>query len=165
MLRVATPGARPLPILRMSYQFRTQRVPLYVAHRRQQVHVLLNWKRLEPALPHVAAGPSATLSMIPPDMRRQQPLHVSTEVVIVAWPEDQVKMVGHEAEGEQPHVDAFVGGQQQIEEAAMVLVGVEDLHAAVAAVDDVVADAADGGAGGAWHGGEPNRARAALSIK
>ena len=165
MLRVATPGARPLPILRMSNELCSQRVPLDVAHRRQQVHVLLDRKRLEPALPHVAARLSATLTMISPDVRRQQPLHVAAEIAIVAGPEDQVKMVGHEAEGEQPHVDAFVGGEQQIEEAAMVFVRMEDLHAAVAAVDDVVADAADGGAGGAWHGGEPNRAGAALSIK
>src|SRR5262249_10244937 len=102
------------------------------------------------ALPDVAAGSSPAVMVA--DVAGEQPLHESAEVAIVAGPEDEMKVIGHEAEGGDAHGDAFGGLGEQFEEVAVVGRVVKDACAAVTAVEDVVADAADGGPSGARHG-------------
>src|SRR3989338_1755911 len=62
-----------------------------------------------------------------------------------------MEMVGHEAEAQQAHWHASTGRRQQFEKAAIVRVVMKHLTAGIAAVQDVVANTADGGARGTWH--------------
>jgi hypothetical protein len=63
-----------------------------------------------------------------------------------------VEVVGHQAIGQHGHGEYLIGLAQGLEEGLLIAVLEEDLAAGVTAVEDVVAEAAAGGAGGAWHG-------------
>lgn len=87
---------------------------------------------------------------MPPEVRREQPLHVAAEIAVAARPEHKMKVVRHQTDVQQPHGDAIVRAKQKLDEGRVAPIGVADLHAGTAAIDDVVADAADGGASGSW---------------
>jgi hypothetical protein len=62
-----------------------------------------------------------------------------------------VEVVGHEAIGQDGHREFLLGLAKGLEEGLIVTILEEDLAVGVATVEDMVAAAADGGAGGAWH--------------
>src|SRR5205085_1093873 len=71
--------------------------------------------------------------------------------------EDQVPVVAQEAVGEHAHAGGAAAGLAQEPDERGEVAGLgEDRHAAVAAVDHVVDDAAGSGAGPAWHAGHGN---------
>src|SRR3990172_8630961 len=113
------------------------------------MRIVLDRKGLEAPLPHVAGG--AVAAVVTPYLRRQQPLEVTREIALGPRPEHQMEMVGHEAEAQQAHRHASTGRRQQFEKAAIVRVVMKHLTAGIAAVQDVVANTADGGARGTWH--------------
>jgi hypothetical protein len=79
-----------------------QRVSFHVSHHRQQVAILLNWKRLEPALPDATAG--SVPEVVPKGVGRQKPLHPTADVTSPLLCYDYVEVIRHEAGGEQSQV-------------------------------------------------------------
>jgi len=112
--------------------------------------VLLDRKRLEPPLPNMPAA--AITHPITVNVRRQQPLHERAEIVIAYRPKDQVKMIRHQAVADQPHRHAAASLPEQTDEIVIVVGVVKHLAALVAAIEDVVTEAANSGPSGAWHG-------------
>lgn len=111
--------------------------------------VLLNREGFEPTLPDVAA--CLVVLMIPPDMRRQQPLHPAAQVAILARPEHQMKVVRHQAIRQHPHRAAILSIVKESQERGIVVVLVEDGLPSIAAANDVVGESAGGAAFGPGH--------------
>jgi hypothetical protein len=99
--------------------------------------VLLDGKGIEPALPHMAAR--IVPPVIPSDMRRQQPVHPSTQVPIVMRPEHKVEMIRHETIRQESHGHSLTGLPQQTDEGLIIPIRMKDVGPAIAAIDDVVA--------------------------
>jgi hypothetical protein len=59
-----------------------------IAHHREQVPIVLDGKSLESPLTQMAAG--TVMTMIPPHVRGEQPLHPAPQVAIALGPQDQV---------------------------------------------------------------------------
>src|SRR3990172_3585826 len=108
-------------------------------------------KGLEPPLSHVPGG--AVAPMITPHVRGQQPLQITRKLPLGPGPEDQMKVIRHEAKPKHPHRHALAGRPQQREKAAIVRLIVKDLGAGIAAVQHVVAQTTDGSSCGAGHAG------------
>jgi hypothetical protein len=115
------------------------------------VIVLLDGKSTEAALPNMAAG--MVVLVVPADMGREQPHHVSAQVVVLAWPNREVKMIAHQTKSKQPHVQALARFLQQLEKGLEIAVLMENGSLAVAAVEDVITITSLGSAGSARHGG------------
>jgi hypothetical protein len=78
-------------------------------------------------------------------------VHVDAEVGIAGRPDREVEVIGHDTETDQPHREAGGRVRQEADESVVVVVGVEDFGAAIAAIERVVAEAARGSACSAWH--------------
>ena len=103
--------------------------------------VVLHRERFEPTLPDVAGCfVSAAVSL---HVRVQQSMHPNTEVAVLARPEDEMKVIRHEAEREYPHGDRGAGDLEAAEELTIIARLVKDSLARVPAIEDVVADATD----------------------
>lgn len=111
--------------------------------------VLLDGEGAEAALINVATA--VIMLVVAADMSGEQPHHVGAEIAVVAGPEGEVEMVGHQAIGEQTHGEAFSRLAQQFDEGGEVAVFLEDGASGVAAVEDVVAVAALASSWVAWH--------------
>ena len=85
------------------------------------------------------------------DMGREQPRHVVAEITVCAWPNDKVKVVGHQAVSNQAHGHVLVGVAQEIEEGVEIAILVKDGTSAITAVKDVVTVAAKRNSQGTWH--------------
>ncbi len=72
--------ARPFLILTSLYEVRPQGIAFDVTQHSQIMFVILNRERLKPPLPDMSA--SLVMSMIPPHMSGQQPLHPATQITI-----------------------------------------------------------------------------------
>jgi hypothetical protein len=97
---------------------------------------LLDRKRFEPALPDMAAR--VVPPVIPSDMRRQQPLHPTTQLPIVRGPEGEMKMIGHEIVRQQAHGNTLGRLAQQIQKRLVVPIRVKHLGPGVTPIDHVV---------------------------
>src|SRR5512134_1112386 len=95
--------ASPSPLLGPRNQPGTERIPLHVPHDRQQVPILFDWKRLESPLPDPTRG--ALPQVVTMTVRRQEPLHPATDVVGAMRRHHKMKMVGHQADGEDGQFD------------------------------------------------------------
>ena len=111
--------------------------------------VFLNGEGFEAALPNMTG--QAVSHVVTAAVGGQQPMDPGGQVVRVGGPEDEVEMVGHEAITKNPHGDMGVGLAEKVAKGGVVVRAVEDFDPAVAAIDDMVTVAADGGSGGAWH--------------
>jgi hypothetical protein len=140
---------RPGPVLRTLDQVSAQRIAFDIAQDAEQVLVLGDRERFEPTLPNMPAG--AVTAMVAADMSGEQPTHPGAEVRVPGRPEHEVKVVRHETVGEQAHGHARGRAPQEAEEGGIIVGIVEDLRAAVAAVEDMVAVAANRGTCGAGH--------------
>src|SRR5262245_12292878 len=67
-------------------------------------------------------------------------------------PEEEMKVVGHQAVAENPHRQAFAGRLKEGDEGDVVRFLVEDVGPGVAAIEDVVAPTTERGASCARHG-------------
>lgn len=110
---------------------------------------MLNGERLEPALPDVPAA--LVLFVVTANMSVLQPVHPAAQVAVLDGPDDEVKVVGHQAPSGDRHLDLDASVTDGLQEGVVVAVLVEDSVPAVAPVQDVVADTADRGSWCAWH--------------
>ena len=91
--------------------------------------------------------------VITADVGGHQPHHVGTEVAIVLGPERQVKVIGHQAVGEQAERRAFRRLGQELEEGSIVAVLVKHGTSPIASIEDMIAVTALRSTCGAWHAG------------
>ena len=137
-----------------------------VAEYGEEMAVLLNGKTLEAALPDMAVA--AVMPMVAAHVAGQPPLHEGTQRRLGDRPQDEMKMIGHQAEAEQLDGKLGLGRGEQLEEGGIVAVLVEDGGAAVATIEDVVGVAGPVTAGDARHagmlGGRRSRRQAKSSL-
>ena len=84
-------------------------------------------------------------------MSREKPMHKVADRVVGFWPESQVKVIAEQAKSDQANWKSRSSLRQEAEERLIISIAVKDLGAAVAPVEDVVTDAANGGSCGSWH--------------
>src|SRR5205814_4742552 len=84
-------------------------------------------------------------------VRHGEPAHEAGEVTILAGPEQEVEVVGHEARGQQPHVRARDGLGEDALECGIIPFGPEESQAGVGPVEGVVDEAALPRSSWAWH--------------
>ena len=132
-------------------QVRPLGIPLDIAQDREQVFVFLDGERFESPLPDVAGG--LVVLVVAADVCREQPLHPAGEIAVLARPEDQVKMVRHQAVTQEPHRNDFVGGVEETDEGLIIRPLVKHPLPGVPATENVVTISAGGVAVGSGHGG------------
>ena len=81
-----------------------------------------------------------------------QPMHPAAQVAIVDRPERQMEVVGHQTVGQHAHGHFNAGMSDGLEERLVIAVFEKNLTAGIAAVDDVIANAANRGSSCAGHG-------------
>ena len=108
----------------------------HVVEDREKMHLLLNRKTFEPALPYMPMAP--VMAMVATDVAGHPPLHERAEGGLGSRLHDQVKMIGHEADAEDlDGVLRFRGGEQ-VEAGGVVAVLVEDHRAPVPTIEHMV---------------------------
>jgi hypothetical protein len=130
--------ARPGPMFRAHDEVRSQRVALDLAQDDQEVLILLDGEGFEAPLPDVTIR--MVVRMIPPDVRRQEPLHPSAQIAVGARPKREVQMVRHQAESHHPHRQSDASFRDQRHEGGVVSLLVIDLSPAVSSIDGVIAE-------------------------
>ena len=71
------------------------------------------------------------------DVRGHQPVHPAAQVAVVAGPQGQVEVVGHQAVGQDAHGRADHGLGHHVDEGIIIVGLVKDGGTGVAAVEDV----------------------------
>ena len=99
--------------------------------------ILFDGERLETALPNVPAA--AIVLVITSRMRIEHPVHPLAQIAESFRPDDEVKMVRHQAIPEYPHRYLDTTVRQRLQKSFLILVLVENALACVAAIDHVVA--------------------------
>ncbi len=89
--------AAPPPVLGAPHQVGLQGVPLDIAAHREEMLVRLHGERLEPTLIEMNAAGRSVVRMPPLGLRHGEPAHAPGAVAILAGPEQDVEMVGHQA--------------------------------------------------------------------
>jgi len=93
----------------------------------------------------------AVEAVVPPHVRVADPADVAGEIPVVARPEGEVPVVGHQAPPEDAHRHNPESIAHRLEERAVIAVARKDPHATVAAVERVVHPALRRQASGASH--------------
>ncbi len=152
---------RPPPLFGSLHQSCTQGVALNVPQHHAEMVVLLDREGFESTLPDVSAG--MVMFLVPANMSRQQPVNPSAQVPVLPGPENQVEMVGHQAEGQDPHGTAECRFSHHVEERVKIPILMKNLRAGVAPVEDVKTVTTHGGSRGSRHTESPGRLEALLS--
>lgn len=114
------------------------------------MRILLNGKTLEAPLPDMAM--TVVVPMVAPYMAGHPPLHEWADCCATGGLEDEMEMIGHQAEGENLHGMPGFGSGEQIQEGAIIPLRMEHRRAAVAAVEDMAGMTGEVTAWDAWHG-------------
>ncbi len=86
--------------------------------------IFLVLERLESTLPYVAAG--AITPQIPANVGGHQPVHPAAQLAVLAGPDGQVEVVGHEAVGQDAQGRADAGLGHHVNEGLVIVGFVED---------------------------------------
>ena len=113
--------------------------------------VVLDQERLVAALVEMALAARAVAAVPGLGVALRQATDETAEIAVRVRPQDEVPVVGHQAPGEQTHAATCPLLGEELAEAAIVDLVVEQRGAGVGAVEDVVDEAADVGPGCAWH--------------
>lgn len=116
--------------------------------------VFLNRKGLETTLPNVAAR--TVMTMVAADVAGEQPLHPAAQVAVVTRPKHQVEVIVQQAKGEDAHRQPLVRQGDRLDECRKVAVFVKHVAPRIAAVQNVVSDAAYGSSRSSWHASQDN---------
>src|SRR5271166_4895526 len=99
-----SPEAAPPPSLGPLDQPRAEGIAFDVPAHCQEMAVILNRKGFEPTLIQVASTGRMAMGMPPLRVGHGEPAHELRQVPVLSRPDHQMKMVGHHAIGQQPHV-------------------------------------------------------------
>ena len=78
------------------------------------------------------------MTVVATHVRSHQPLHPPTEVSVFIRPQQQVKMIGHQAVAGQPHRNSLVTFAHQCDESEKVVWFMEDIATPVPAIENVI---------------------------
>ena len=96
----AGPGGAPAPFFGRVDEPGPQRIPLDVAHHREQMFVALHGERFEAALIEVAGAAGAVVGVPPHGVRHAQPAEKLADLVGLGRTDDEMPMIGHHDQGE-----------------------------------------------------------------
>ena len=136
----------PSPVLSLCHESRAEGITLDVPRDREIMGVVLDGKGLKSALIEVSRSGGLVLGVPPLGMGERKPTHEAREVVVGAGPDDQVEVIGHDAVGEEPNGDSLVGLGQDVYEGVVVASVLKKSEASVRSVQNMVNEAALGGA-------------------
>jgi hypothetical protein len=143
-------GSRtPGPLFSSLHDVRPDRIAFHISQNRQQVLVLLDGKSLESSLPHMSAA--LIVTVVAPHMRRQQPLHPTTQIAVAKRPQDHVEVVAHHAVGQYPQRQSLARLFHQRQKRREVLVLMEHVTPRIPTVDYVIAHITDRSSCCSWH--------------
>ena len=111
--------------------------------------ILLHNKALEAPLPYVPV--SAIDLVMPPDIRRHQPLHPFAQFLCLLRPHDHMEVVWHEAVRKNFDRIEPSAQSQEVGKRLEILALMEDILLPVAAVVDVVDKSVSKGSGNSRH--------------
>ena len=148
MLAISRTG--PWPIFCLVDQICPQSVPLHIAQHSQEMLILLNRECFETPLPNAAVR--AVTTVIGSNMGGEKPLHPTAQITVFVWPQQQMKVIGHQAVADNAHRPSRAGAIHQPQKMAIVGVRVENTRALIATIDDVVEESAYRCACRPWHG-------------
>jgi len=143
---------RPRPLFRPRHQLGAQRVAFDVATDGDQMIVLLNRESFEATLVQRSGAAAVVVGVPTHGMCQGQPMQEVRQVTVLVGPEDQMEMVGHEAEGQQTHGQLVLGLAQHAFKGGIVAIFMKNRGASHGAVEDVVDVAASGSTWSSWHG-------------
>jgi hypothetical protein len=93
----------------------------------------------------------SVVRMPPLGVRHGEPAHEPGEVAILAGPEQDVEVVGHQAVSQQPHVTAHHRLREDALECRIFLVGLEDSQPGIGPIQGVVDEATFRRSSWSWH--------------
>ena len=91
----------PWPVQHLLYQSCSNRIAENISDHGQEMAVLLNGKALKSPLPDMSMAP--VMFVISSDVARHPPLHECTHRCTFSWLYNQMKMIGHETDGQHFH--------------------------------------------------------------
>ena len=145
------PKTSPAPILCVLGQLRAFGVPFDIATDGVKVIVLLDGKRFVGSLVQVPKANAPAKESPATNVRGGEPLHEIAQLAVLARPENQMPMIGHQAPSKNSHRDFFLRLVHDSQKCEVVEIGFENRFAIVAPVEDMK----DGSAGCdsccAWH--------------
>jgi hypothetical protein len=142
VLRPARLEAPPLPVLCPLHQVGPQSVSLDIAAHRQEMLVRLHGEGLEPPLIEVSGTGRPVVGVPALGMCHGEPAHKAGEVAVLARPEQEMEVVGHQAVSQQSHVVAGDCLGQNSLERCIVTVIVKDGRARVGSVEGMIDESA-----------------------
>ena len=77
---------------------------------------------------------TAIVPMVAANMSRHEPLHPATQVPVVMGPQEQMKVIAHQAVPCQPHRDMVVSLKEEIDKCRIILILVEDPLACISPI-------------------------------
>lgn len=143
---------RPGPVKGPLHQVRAHRILQDVPDHGEKMRVLLNGKTLEAALPHMPM--TVVVPMIASHMAGHPPLHKRAERCAPGGLEDEMEMIGHQAEGENFNGMSGFGRGEQVQEGPIVSIRMEHRGAAIAPIEDMEGVTGEVTAWNPGHGGK-----------
>lgn len=143
----------PRPVGRAGDEVGAEGVALDVAADAEEVVVEFDGEALEAALVQVATAGGVAVGVPALGVGHGEPAHEVGELAVLARPEDEVEVVGHEHVGTDPHALTLAGLGEDLFEGAVIGVVVKDLETARPAIHDVVGETTGGETQSSGHAG------------
>lgn len=130
---------------------RSDRVQMQVAHQRQAITILIDKERVEAPLKHVPdlSAPGIEIAGV----SKRKVLHAGGQLNVTDL-QNEVQVIGHQAEGMNPVAEADNAFRKQVVEILSVVTGEEHILPSIAAQNDVVQTTGNMQSGFASHGTE-----------
>lgn len=133
--KLGKPQTRPGPVDCPIYQVRTHGILQHIANDREKMRVLLNRKTLEAALPDMAM--TVVVPMVAPYVAGHPPLHKGADCSPTGWLEDEVEMIGHQAEGKNVNGMSGFSRSEEVHEGPIIPICIKHRGAAIASIEDM----------------------------
>ena len=97
----------------------------------------LGGESLEAALPDMSCGFVGLA--VAGNVRSKQPVHEAAKVAVLARPEAEMKVVGHQAVSQDAHLNAGAGLVKELHESVVIIGGMKNPVSGIAAINHVIA--------------------------
>jgi hypothetical protein len=112
----------------------TQRILFDVTTRMQKMDVVLNSDSTVSPLIDATGSDGAPVSVPPHAVGACNKLHETPEIPVVSWPQDEVKVIRHDAVGQDAHGHLLEAQDDTTQERQIVVIGLEEPQLSGAAV-------------------------------
>jgi hypothetical protein len=146
------PRAAPAPVFRPLHQACRQCVRLDISRHGYEMIVILHDERFVSALVDVTCPGAFAERVKPLSVCDGYKTHVLRQITVLAWPEEQMPMVRHQAPGKDAHLHARLGFGKYFLERKVVAVVMEEGASTVRTVKRVEYKPARSSPWRPWHG-------------